>query len=54
MNEHSLSQYEEGTERWGRSAQLWGHRRQDALTVSTMAWSPLCLTLVALCTDDWM
>jgi hypothetical protein len=39
---------------WGRSAQLWGHRRQDALTVSTMAWSPLFLTLVALCTDDWM
>ena len=23
----------------GRSAQLWGHRRQDALTVSTRAWS---------------
>ena len=39
---------------WGRSAQLWGHRRQDALTVSTMAWCPLLLTLVALCTGDWM
>ena len=39
---------------WGRSAQLWGHSRQDALTVSTMAWSPLFLTLVALCTGDWM
>ena len=39
---------------WGRSAQLWGHRRQDALTVSTMAWFPLLLTLVALCTGDWM
>ena len=39
---------------WGRSAQLWGDRRQDALIVSTMAWSPLLLTLVALCTGDWM
>ena len=39
---------------WGRSAQLWGHRRQNALTVSTMAWSPLLLTLVTLCTGDWM
>ena len=39
---------------WGRSAQLWGHRRQDALTMSTMAWCPLLLTLVALCTGDWM
>ena len=39
---------------WGHSAQLWGHRRQDALTVCTMAWSPLLLTLVALCTGDWM
>ena len=39
---------------WGRSAQLWGHRRQDALTVSTMARSPLLLTLVTLCTGDWM
>ena len=36
------------------SAQLWGRRRQDALTVSTMAWSPLLLTLGALCTGDWM
>ena len=39
---------------WGRSAQLWGDRRQDALIVSTMAWSPLLLTLGALCTGDWM
>ena len=39
---------------WGRSAQLWGHRRQDALTMSTMTWWPLLLTLVALCTGDWM
>ena len=39
---------------WGRSAQLWGHRRQDALTVSTMAWWPLLLTLVTLSTGDWM
>ena len=39
---------------WGRSAQLWGRRQQDALTVFTMAWSPLLLTLVALCTGDWM
>ena len=39
---------------WGRSAQLWGRRRQDALTVSTMAWSPLLLTLGTLCTGDWM
>ena len=39
---------------WGHSAQLWGHRQWDALTVSTMAWSPLLLTLVALCTGDWM
>ena len=39
---------------WGHSAQLWGHRIQDALTVSTMAWSPLLLTLVALCRGDWM
>ena len=39
---------------WGRSAQLWGQRWQDALTVSTMAWSPLLLTLGALCTGDWM
>ena len=39
---------------WGRSAQLWGHRRQDALTVCTMALAPLLLTLVALCTGDWM
>ena len=54
MNEHSLSQYEEETERWGRSARLWGHRWQDALTVSTMAWSPLLLTLLTLCTGDWM
>ena len=38
---------------WGRSAQLWGHRRQDT-NMSTMAWSPLLLTLVALCTGDWM
>ena len=38
----------------GRSAQLWGHRRQEALTMSTMAWSLLLLTLVALCTGDWM
>ena len=54
MNEHSLSQYDEGAERWGPSAQLWGHRWQDALTVSTTAWSPLILTLVTLCTGDWM
>ena len=54
MNEHSVSQYDEGAERWGPSAQLWGHRRQDALTVSTTAWSPLILTLVTLCTGDWM
>ena len=39
---------------WGHSAQLWGHRRQDTLTVSTMAWSPLLLTLGTLCTVDWM
>ena len=39
---------------WRCSAQLRGHRRQDTLTVSTMAWSPLLLTLVALCTGDWM
>ena len=39
---------------WGRSAQLWGHRWQDPLTVSTMAWSPLLLTLGTLCTGDWM
>ena len=39
---------------WGRSAQLWGHRRRDALTVFTMAWSPLFLTLVAVYTGDWM
>ena len=39
---------------WGCSAQLWGRRQQDALTVFTMAWSPLLLTLVALCTGDWM
>ena len=39
---------------WGPSGQLWGHRRQDTLTVSTMAWFPLLLTLVALCTGDWM
>ena len=39
---------------WRRSAQLRGHRRQDALTVSTMAWCPLLLTLVALCPGDWM
>ncbi|KAG5198902.1 hypothetical protein JEQ12_007498 [Ovis aries] len=36
----------------GLSAQLWGHRRRDALTVSTMAWSPLLLTLGALCTGS--
>ena len=39
---------------WGRSAQLRGHRRQDALTVSITAWCPLLLSLVALCTGDWM
>ena len=39
---------------WGRSAQLWGQRWQDALTVSTMAGSPLLLNLGALCTVDWM
>ena len=39
---------------WGHSAQLWGHRRQDTLTVSTMAWSPLLLTLGTLCTVDRM
>ena len=39
---------------WGHSAQLWGHRIQDALTMLTMAWSPLLLTLVALCTGDLM
>ncbi|OWK13939.1 hypothetical protein Celaphus_00000098, partial [Cervus elaphus hippelaphus] len=38
---------------WGHSAQLWGHRRQDALTMSSTAWSPLLLTLVALCTGSW-
>ena len=38
---------------WGRSAQLWGHRRQNA-DMSTMAWSPLLVTLGALCTGDWM
>ena len=39
---------------WGRSAQLWGHRRQDALTMSTMAWATLFLTPVTLYTGDWM
>ena len=38
----------------GHSAQLWGHRIQDALIMLTMAWSPLLLTLVALCTGDLM
>ncbi|KAF4008340.1 hypothetical protein G4228_020062 [Cervus hanglu yarkandensis] len=37
----------------GTSAQVWGHRREDALTISTMAWSPLLLTVVSFCTGSW-